>query len=97
MIRFTEQAAQALVRSDAAARRFNPDARVRLVPDPVRGVRAELVEGPGPQDRLQKIQDGPEVFVEGSLHGSVDAGEHDLLILVPDPTITADAAGSGPA
>ncbi|HEY5860552.1 MAG TPA: hypothetical protein VIX62_09735 [Actinomycetota bacterium] len=96
MLRFTDQAAQAMVRSDAAARRFNPDARVRLVPDPARGVRAELVDGPEPGDTLQQIQDGPQVFVASSLSGSVDAGEHDLLVLTPGPAITTEAAGSGP-
>jgi hypothetical protein len=85
MLRFTDQAAQALVRSDAAARRFNPDARVRLAPDPARGVRAELVDEPEPGDRSQQIPDGPQVFVDASLNGLVDAGEHDLLILSTEP------------
>jgi plasmid stabilization system protein ParE len=84
MLRFTDQAAQALVRSDAAARRFNPDARVRLVPDTGRGVRAQLVDGPESGDRLQQIPDGPQVFVHPSLDGSVDVGEHDALILTAE-------------
>ena len=82
MMRFTDRAAQALLRSDAAARRFNPDARVRLVPDPARGVRAELVETPQPGDRLHEVPGGPQVFVDDALDGTVDAGDHDLLLLV---------------
>lgn len=84
MVRFTDRAAQALTRSDAAARRFNPDARVRLVPDPGRGVRAELVEAPQPGDRLHEVPDGPQVFVDAAIDGTIDAGDHDLLQLVVD-------------
>ena len=85
MLRFTDQAAQALARSDAAARRLNPDAWIRLVPVGSRGVRAELVEGPEPDDRLQQIDGGPQVFVAASLTGAVDAGEHESLVLVVEP------------
>ena len=84
MVRFTDRAAQALVRSDAAARRFNADARVRLVPDPARGVKAELVDAPGPGDRLHDVPDGPQVYVDDALDGTVDAGDHDLLLLIVD-------------
>ena len=83
MLRFTDQAVQALTRSDAAARRFNPDARVRLVPDPARGVRAELVEDSVPGDLEEQIPDGPRVLVDVTLSGTVDAGEHDMLVLTP--------------
>ena len=85
MLRFTDQAAQALVRSDAAARRLNPDARIRLVPQGSHGVRAELVDGPEPGDLPQQIDGGPQVFVEASLTGSVDAGEHESLVLIVEP------------
>jgi hypothetical protein len=84
MLRFTERAAQALERSDAAARRFNPAVRVRLAPDHDRGVRADLVDRPEPGDRSLDVPDGPQVFVDASLTGTVDAGEHDLLTLLID-------------
>lgn len=84
MLRFTDRAVQALVRSDAAARRFNPDAKVRLAADPATGVRAELVDDPRAGDRLEQVPDGPLVIAEASLMGVVDAGEHDALTLTTD-------------
>jgi hypothetical protein len=84
MLRFTERAAQALERSDAAARRFNPAVRVRLAPDHDGGVRAELVDRAGSGDRSLDVPGGPQVFAEASLTGTVDAGEHDLLTLIAD-------------
>ena len=56
---------------------------MRLVPDPARGVRAELVEDAAPGDLEEQIPDGPRVLVEATLFGTVDVGEHDVLVMAP--------------
>jgi hypothetical protein len=82
VIEFTEWANDILSRSDAAARRFNPDARVRLVREGS-GVRFELSDAVEPGDRVVE-RDGFTLFVEAGLEGVVDVVEpHDQLILRP--------------
>jgi hypothetical protein len=83
VIAFTEWAIDILTRSDAAARRFNPEARVRLLRDGSGGVRFELTDEPGPDDEV--IEDlGFTLFVQDGLEGTVDVVEpHDQLILRP--------------
>jgi hypothetical protein len=80
VIEFTEWATDILSRSDAAARRFNPDARVRVIQDR-RGVRFELTDRPGPDDQVVRGE-GFTLYVEPGLEGIVDVVEpHDQLIL----------------
>lgn len=89
MIEFSDWAVEILERADAAARRFNPDARVRLVRDPSSGVRFELTDEPAPDDETIEHGSGFALFVEHGLEGTVDVVEpHDRLILRPpgDPT-----------
>lgn len=83
MLEFTEWAVDILTRSDAAARRFNPDARVRLLRDVSGGVRFELTDEPAPTDAL--VDDlGFILLVEEGLEGTIDVVEpHDQLILRP--------------
>ena len=82
MIEFTEWATDILSRSDAAARRFNPDARVRVVRQGA-GVRFELTDRSEPGDQVME-QEGFTLYVEGGLQGIVDVIEpHDQLILRP--------------
>lgn len=83
VISFTEWAIDILTRSDGAARRFNPDARVRLLRDGGSGVRFELTDEPGATDTV--VDDlGFTLFVEEGLEGTVDVVEpHDRLILRP--------------
>jgi plasmid stabilization system protein ParE len=83
MLEFTEWAVDILTRSDTAARRFNPDARVRLVRDLSDGVRFELTDEPAPTDEV--VDDlGFTLLVEEGLEGTVDVVEpHDRLILRP--------------
>jgi hypothetical protein len=83
MLEFTEWAVEILTRSDAAARRFNRDARVRLLRDDSGGVRFELTDEPALTDRL--VDDlGFTLLVEQGLEGTVDVVEpHDQLILRP--------------
>ena len=82
MIEFTDWAADILSRSDAAARRFNPDARVRVIREGG-GVRFELIDAPAAGDQVVE-RDGFTLFVEAGIEGIVDVVEpHDRLILRP--------------
>jgi hypothetical protein len=83
VIEFTEWAIDILARADSAARRFNDDARVRVLRDGP-GVRFELTDEPGPADRVIDHPRGFTLFVESGLDGIVDVVEpHDQLILRP--------------
>ncbi len=82
MIEFSDWATDILSRSDAAARRFNPDARLRLVREGS-GVRFELSDRVEPGDGVVEGE-GFTLFVEAGLEGVVDVVEpHDQLILRP--------------
>ncbi len=81
-IEFTEWAREILEKSDEAARRFNPDAKIRLAR--VGGaVQALLTDQPAPEDR--EVALGPAtIYVEADLEGLVDIEEpHDRLVLKP--------------
>ena len=81
MLAFTDWSIEILSRADAAARRFNPDARVRVLRDGS-GVRFELTEGPDPTDAVIEHPSGFTLFAEAGLEGTVDVVEpHDRLIL----------------
>ena len=82
MIEFSEWASDILRRSYEAARRFNPDANVRLLRSED-GVRFELTDERQPGD--ETVQgDGFELLVEEGIDGIVDVVEpHDRLILRP--------------
>jgi hypothetical protein len=82
MLELTDWAKDILSRSDAAARRFNPDARVRLAR--VAGVvQATLTDEPGADDQMIDI-DGVTVYAEAGLTGLVDIEEpHDRVVLKP--------------
>jgi hypothetical protein len=82
VIEFTDWAAEILSKAETAARRFNPDARVRLVRDGA-GVRFELTDDADPRDDLVR-RDEFSLLVEHGLEGIVDVVEpHDRLILRP--------------
>jgi hypothetical protein len=90
MIRCSSAAVGLLRRAEQAARRFDPSARVRLVPDGA-GVRFELAGEPAPGDEVVEHAAGFTLFVAPGLSGVVDVAEpHDRLVLV------ADEAGAGP-
>ncbi len=82
MIEFGDWASDILRRSYEAARRFNPDANVRLLRSED-GVRFELTDERQPGD--ETVQgDGFELLVEEGIDGVVDVVEpHDRLILRP--------------
>jgi hypothetical protein len=80
---FTEWAIEILSRADTAARRFNPDAKLRVVRDGD-GVRFELSEGSQATDTVVDHPSGFTLFVQEGLEGTVDVVEpHDRLILRP--------------
>ena len=93
MVAFTEWAIEILSRADEAARRFNPDVRVRIVRDGS-GVRFELTDEAVTTDRIVDHPSGFTLLVSEGLEGTVDVVEpHDQLILRPpgDPERSARA------
>jgi hypothetical protein len=82
VLTFTDWAIEILSRADAAARRFNPDVRVRIVREPGGGVRFELTDEAEPTDRTVEHPSGFTLLVQEGLEGTVDVVEpHDQLIL----------------
>jgi hypothetical protein len=81
-VEFTDWAVRILQRSHQAARRFNPQATVRMS-RAGGGVRFDLTDQPGEGD--ERVQgDGFELWVEPGLSGLVDVVEpHDQLVLRP--------------
>jgi hypothetical protein len=88
VLAFTDWAIEILSRADAAARRFNPDARVRVVREAAGGVRFELTDEPAADDVAIEHPSGFTLFAAADLEGTVDVVEpHDRLILrAPDDT-----------
>jgi hypothetical protein len=80
VIDVSERAAALLVKAGAAARRFNPDACIRVVPADG-GVRFVLSDGPEDGD-VSVERDGVTFFADPTLTGTVDVEEpHDRLVL----------------
>ena len=94
MIRCSATAVGLLRRAEQAARRFNSDARIRLVPEPGAepgGVRFELTDEPEPTDDVVEHEAGFTMFVAAGLSGLVDVAEpHDRLVLVRDDGPSAE-------
>jgi len=65
----------------AAAARWNPDVVLRLARSGAE-LRPHLVEEPEPGDEPLAI-DALTVYVEPGVEGVVDAGDHNVLTLVP--------------
>jgi hypothetical protein len=87
VIEVTEWARDILTRAQEAARRFDPQARIRLARIDG-GVQAVLTDRPQPRDRQVEVGD-MTLLVEDGLDGLVDVEEpHDRLVLRP--------AGSAP-
>lgn len=92
MIEFSDWALDILSRSDVAARRLNPQARVRLI-RAGHDVRFELTDRAEPDD-VTIERDGFTLYVEGGLEGTVDVMEpHDQLILRPPGTTERSVRG----
>lgn len=80
VLEFTEWATEILRRTSVAARRFNPDASVRLHRTGA-GVAFSLTDERVEGDRLID-GDGFELWVEDGVEGTVDVVEpHDRLVL----------------
>jgi hypothetical protein len=83
MIEFTEWATDILRRSHAAARRFNPNATLRMARTPDGRVEFALTDERDDGDVLV-AGDGFELLAEEGLDGIVDVVEpHDRLIVRP--------------
>ncbi len=84
MLGFTDWAIDILTRADAAARRFNPDVRLRVVRGDAGEVRFELADEADPTDQLVEHPSGFTLLAQEGLEGTVDVVEpHDRLILRP--------------
>jgi hypothetical protein len=84
MISCSPRAVDLLRTAEQAARRFNPDARIRLVGDDAGGVRFELADGPEPDDEILEHEGGFTLLVASGLSGTVDVADpHDRLVLIP--------------
>ena len=82
MLEFSDWAIDILRRSNEAARRFNPDARVRLSRQGS-GVKFALTDRAEAGDR-ELDEHGFVLFVEEGIEGLVDVVEpHDQLVLRP--------------
>ena len=94
VIEFTGWATDILRRSQDAARRFNPDARIRLAR--VGGaVQAALTDAPDPGDQVVDV-DGVTIYVEAGLEGLVDIEEpHDRVVLRPLGSTPNDRGAHG--
>ncbi len=93
-IAFTEWATEILQRTHAAARRFNPEATVRLQRRGD-GVAFELTDERPEGDEVV-TGDGFELLVEPGLEGTVDVVEpHDQLVLRPPGRPRAERARTG--
>jgi hypothetical protein len=81
-IEFTDWARDILKRSHEAARRFNPNATVRVYRKDGR-IEFELADAPRERDRVVHGE-GFEILVEEGIDGVIDVVEpHDQLILRP--------------
>jgi hypothetical protein len=82
VLAFTDWAIEILSRADAAARRFNPGVRVRIIREASGGVRFELTDEADPTDQVVDHPSGFTLLVQEGLEGTVDVVEpHDQLIL----------------
>jgi hypothetical protein len=82
VIAISERAREVIARASAAARRFDPEARIRIARDGD-GLRSGFAHAPAPGDRV--LEDGDvTVYVEHGLDGTIDVTEeHDRLVLRP--------------
>lgn len=79
MIEVTERAATAVAQAEAAARRFNPQVRIRLV-RAGSGVRFEFTDEPPEGDELVPCE-AATLYVESGLVGTLDTGDHNAPVL----------------
>jgi hypothetical protein len=82
VIAISPRAREVLARAAVSARRFDPEARIRIARDGD-GIRSGFAHAPEPGDRV--LEEGDvTVFVEDGLDGTIDVTEsHDHLVLRP--------------
>jgi hypothetical protein len=92
-LQFTDWAKDILRRADVAARRFNPDVRIRLAR--VGGVvQATFTDEPAADDLAVALDGGVTVYAEAGLEGLVDVEEpHDRIVLKPAGAPWNDRSG----
>ena len=80
MVTFTDRAVEALSLSHAAATRWDPDVQLRIVRKGAELAPALVSE---PEDGDVPVAVGElTVFVPADLEGTIDAGDHNDLVLV---------------
>ncbi len=79
MIEVTERAAAAVAQAEAAARRFNPAMRIRLVRVDS-GVGFAFTDTPSDDDETVPC-DAATLYVEPGLSGTLDTGDHNAPVL----------------
>jgi hypothetical protein len=94
MIELTDWARDILEKSNAAATRFNPEAKIRLARS-AGSVEAQLTDAPPPDDERVALE-GFVLYVEAGLEGLVDVEEpHDRLVLRPLGSAPNDRGAHG--
>ena len=80
MIAISERAREVIARAASSARRFDPEARLRIARDGD-GISSGFAHAPEPGDLV--LEDGDlTLFVERGLAGTIDVTEHhDRLVL----------------
>jgi Fe-S cluster assembly iron-binding protein IscA len=85
VLAFTDRAREVLRRSHEAARRFNPDAVIRITLGADGEARFDLVDRPAEGDAVLE-EDGFVLSVAPGVRGTVDVAlPHDRLVLRPGP------------
>jgi Fe-S cluster assembly iron-binding protein IscA len=79
VVTLTERAVEVLRAAQHAAHRFDPNARLRIRREGT-GVAFELTDQGKPSDQIVQT-DGVALLVEAGIDGTVDAGDHDTLVL----------------
>jgi Fe-S cluster assembly iron-binding protein IscA len=81
VLTLTDRAVEILRAAQHAAGRFDPNARIRIRRDGG-GVAFELTDEGEPSDQIVEV-DGVALLVETGIEGTVDAGDHGSLLLIP--------------
>jgi len=82
MVTLTERARDALLASLTAARRIDPEANLRVEARDG-AIRVVFAPGPDPGDQLVDV-DGHTVAVDARITGTIDAGDHNALLVVSE-------------
>lgn len=83
MLDITERAAAVVRQSQEAARRFNPDARIRLI-RAAAGLAFELTDVADAADTELDCL-GTALLVAEGIDGTIDTGDHNAPVLLPTP------------